>query len=140
MKMKKKSHKEFLRKEGYKLTPQREAIFTVMMESKESHSTPEEVWELTRKIYPRLGLTTVYRTLEIFRKVGLVNVVHFHDGVNRYELDRDHHHHLICLNCGKVEEVKECMIDEFEKRIAAITAFKITSHCFGLFGYCRACQ
>ena len=134
-------HKRSIRNQGYKLTPQREAILTAMMDSKEAHLTPEKVCLLTRKVYPKIGLTTVYRTLEIFRKVGLVNIVHFHDGVNRYEMNhKDHHHHLICLNCGKVEEVKECMIEDFEKRIASITPFKVTSHCFGAFGYCRDCQ
>ena len=136
-----KKYKTLLRKQGYKLTPQREAILAVMMDSKETHLTPEKVCELTGKAHPQIGLTTVYRTLEIFRKVGLVNLVHFHDGVNRYEMNhKDHHHHLICLNCKKVEEVAECMIQDFEKRISSITAFKVTSHCFGVFGYCGACQ
>ena len=138
---KSKIYKKLLKSRGYKLTPQREAILAVMMNSKEAHLSPEEACRLTRKVYPKIGLATAYRTLEIFRKVGVVNMVHFHDGVNRYELNhKDHHHHLICLNCGKVEEVKECMVEDFEKRIASTTAFKITSHCFGLFGYCRACQ
>src|SRR5690606_19103353 len=98
--------KEILKEEGYKLTTQRKAILDAILENHEKHLNPEEIYNIVKLKCPDIGIATVYRTLQLFEKLNIVCRVNFDDGYNRYELiydtEQHQHHHLICLNCGKV--------------------------------------
>lgn len=136
--------KEKLKSEGYKLTTQRIAILNVIMENSEEHLSSEEIHDYVKKEYPDIGIATVYRTLQLFEKLDIIYRVNFDDGFNRYELNMDsdshQHHHLICMECGSITEVKLDLLENLEKGIEKETKFKIVDHNVKFFGYCKNCQ
>lgn len=138
------SIKERFKKEGYKLTTQRRAILNVIIENHDKHLNPEEVYDIVRVKYPEIGIATVYRTLQLLEKLNIIYRLNFDDGYNRYELNHNseghHHHHLICLKCGKVMEVELDLLENLENEIESENGFKIVDHNVKFFGYCTDCQ
>jgi Fur family ferric uptake transcriptional regulator len=129
-----------LKNRGHKLTPQRETVFAVLSENAGRPMSPEEIYRSCAEKNPGIGLTTVYRTLELFRKIGVALSVHLHEGSQYYELNTGkHHHHLVCMGCGTVEQVETCIVDEMNDMIRDDYDFLVTSHCLSLFGYCPVC-
>jgi Fur family ferric uptake transcriptional regulator len=120
--------KEQLKTEGYKLTPQRRAILNVIAENEGKHLSTEEIYDIVKVNCPEIGLATVYRTLQLLEKMGVVCRMNFDDGCNRYELVHhyeDHqHHHLVCLKCGSVEEVEGDLLEALEETIKNIMISK----------------
>ena len=103
---------------GFRITVPRQAILDLLSRTNK-HLSAEDIYLLIHKDYPAIGLTTVYRTLELLVNMGLVFKFDFGDGRARYELSqgpniRDHHHHLICTNCGRVIDYTELMKQEKE--------------------------
>ncbi|MBU5426703.1 transcriptional repressor [Tissierella pigra] len=133
-----------LQNEGYKLTTQRRAILNVMIDNSEEHLSPEEVYNIVKKEYPDLGIATVYRTLQLFEKLNIICKLNFDDGCSRYELSTDseghHHHHLICLSCGKVIEVKLDLLEALEEEIEKEGQFTIVDHNVKFYGHCSECK
>jgi len=129
-----------LRRHGYKLTPQRRSVVEVISGSHE-HLTPAAIHERVCREHPGLGLVTVYRTLEILAGLGLV--CELHTGENRSYLMRrpaEHHHHLICSDCGTVLDFTGCDLSELEERLARDTEFSIDSHLLEFTGQCPSCR
>ncbi len=88
-----------------------------------------------------IGLATVYRVLTQFETAGLVKRHHFEGGNSVFELNRgDHHDHLVCVNCGKVEEFQDETIEELQNKIAKLRNFELTDHSLCLYGICADCQ
>lgn len=133
-----------LKEKGYKLTTQRRVIYDIFIENQGSHLSPEEVYEMVKDKYPEIGLATVYRTLQLLEELDVIYRLNFNDGCNRYELNsnsNDHqHHHLICVECGKVLEVEIDLLDNLEDKIEKEGEFKIVDHNVKFFGYCKECQ
>lgn len=136
--------KEQLKIQGYKLTPQRRAILDILLENEGKHLSTEEIYDLVRGDCPEIGLATVYRTIQLLEKMGVACRMNFDDGCNRYELvhkDEDHqHHHLICKNCGNVEEVEYDLLEDLENKIEDKYKFKIENHSVKFFGICNKCR
>lgn len=136
--------KKQLHSKGYKLTPQREATLTVLLEREEDHLSAEEVFLLVKERAPEIGLATVYRTLELLSELQVVDKINFGDGVSRYDLRKegiDHfHHHLVCVNCGSVEEIIEDLLIDVEKKVEKDWQFKVVDHRLTFHGVCKACQ
>ncbi|MDR7870041.1 MAG: Fur family transcriptional regulator [Tissierellaceae bacterium] len=136
--------KNSLRKEGYKLTYQREAILEAIIKNRDEHLSSEEIYNIVSKDYPEIGIATVYRTMQLFEKLKIVYKLNFDDGFSRYELNlgtgNHHHHHLICLKCGKVMEVKLDLLDSLEKEIENDGKFTIIDHNVQFYGYCNECK
>ena len=90
-----------------------------------------------------INLASVYRTIELFCRLGvLTEVDHMPEG-RRYELSddyREHHHHLICRECGKTEDFEDCEMEEIEKLIRRRFRFKVTRHDLRFIGVCQRCQ
>ncbi|MBR1804979.1 MAG: transcriptional repressor [Selenomonadaceae bacterium] len=129
---------------GYKMTPQRKEILQIFVEHPE-HLSAEDVYSLLREKESEIGLATVYRALDLLSKLGILVQIDFGDGCARYELNTadpnvHHHHHLICLNCKKVIEFDEDLLDELEEVISRKSGFKILNHEVKFFGYCKDCQ
>lgn len=135
---------------GYRMTVPREAILNVLSRTSK-HLSAEDVYMAVHKIYPNVGLTTVYRTLEILVQMGLVFRFDFGDGRARYELSEGpkgtrHHHHLVCTNCGRVidytdfidEEVE--LLNQTEKGLSKKYNFEITNHLIQFYGLCSECR
>ncbi|NLY44726.1 MAG: transcriptional repressor [Tissierella sp.] len=138
------NYKDSLRNEGYKLTYQREAILNTILENREEHLSCDEIYNIVSKDNPEIGIATVYRTLQLFEKLDIVYKLNFDDGFSRYELNQGtgdhHHHHLICLKCGKVMEVKLDLLDSLEKKIENDENFAIVDHNVQFYGYCSDCK
>jgi Fur family ferric uptake transcriptional regulator len=110
----------------------------------------EEVFLLTHKNYPGIGLATVYRTLNLLTQMGLIRKFNFGDGRSRYELttksEKGHHHHLVCTQCGRIIDYNDFMekevkfIKELEAELADKHKFKINSHQIYFYGLCDKCQ
>lgn len=109
-----------MRGRGYKATPQRLAVLRALAE--EQHQSLEEI----RVRCPEVGLVTVYRALDLLGGLGIVRRLDLGDGA-RYELARDHHHHMICESCGDISEFDECPLDP-ELLPPKSTDFEIRAH------------
>lgn len=124
---------------GLRLTGPRRAVIHALEEGGCLQSV-EETHARARRLHHGVGLVTVYRVLELLRDRGLVHEVHLGDGRARYELTDAgprHHHHLICLSCGRVETLRRCLIASVP--LSAAEGFRVTGHRLDLYGYCRAC-
>jgi Fur family ferric uptake transcriptional regulator len=129
-----------LRQRGFKLTPQRRTILSTITRSRE-HLTPAAIHERVCRQHPGIGLVTIYRTLEILSKLGLICEMHAGGSCRSYLMRRpsEHHHHLICSECGTVIDFTDCDLGELERRLAKETSFKINSHLLEFLGQCRNC-
>lgn len=135
--------KERLKEKGCKLTLQRRSVLDVLIEHCEEHLSTEEIYGKVKKKYPEIGLATVYRTVQLFEEMGIVDRLNFDDGCSRFELASEnsvhHHHHLICETCNKVFEVENDLLDEIEKEIESKYHFEIHDHNVMFYGRCKAC-
>ena len=135
---------------GFRMTMPRQAILDVLSNTTE-HLSAEEIYIAVHKNYPNIGLTTVYRTLELVVQMGMVFKFDFGDGRARFELAKGpgakkHHHHLVCTECGRVVDYTD-FIDE-EKELLALTEaglskkynFAITNHLIQFHGICDKCR
>ena len=120
-----------MRGRGYKATPQRLAVLRAL--ATEQHQSMGEL----RRRCPQVGVVTVYRTLDLLSKLGIVRRMNLGDGP-RYELAEDHHHHLICEFCGDISEFEECPLDS-ERVSLASSEFEVYSHSVEVYGRCAAC-
>lgn len=136
--------KQKLHSSNFKLTPQREATVKVLIENQAGHLSAEDVYLLVKKIAPDIGLATVYRTLELLSELNIVQKLNFGDNVARYELSTEgakhHHHHLVCLNCGKVEEINEDWLGSIEEKVEKQFDFQIIDHRLIFHGICSECR
>lgn len=136
--------KEALHDARYKLTPQREVTVRVLLENESSHLSAEDVFMKVKDKYPEIGLATVYRTLELLNELNVLDKVNFGDGVSRYDLRKEgaqhFHHHLICINCGSVEEVEEDLLTDVEKIVTRDFNFDIIDHRLTFHGICKLCK
>ncbi|MDO4554799.1 MAG: Fur family transcriptional regulator [Lachnospiraceae bacterium] len=137
--------KELLRSRGLKMTHQREKILGVFESRPNEHFTAEEIYELVRVECPEIGLATVYRTIQLFSELRLIDRLNLDDGYTRYEIGKKdveghHHHHIICLNCGKVDMFEDDLLDNLENRIYEQMGFHVTDHEVKLYGYCKDCM
>jgi Fur family ferric uptake transcriptional regulator len=130
-----------LRQRGYKLTPQRRAVLKIIMESR-NHLTPEAIYQRVKEEYPGIGLTTIYRTLNILSDSGFICEVHTAGSCRSYLVRRplEHHHHLICSECNKVVEFTDCDLSDIERKLSQGTGFKIEEHLLEFVGICPDCQ
>lgn len=136
--------KQQLQSQGYKLTPQREASVRVLLENEEDHLSAEDVFMLVKEKTPEIGLATVYRTLELLSELHIVEKMNFGDGVARYDLRGDtnkhHHHHLICVNCGAMQEIQEDWLGSLEERLEKEFYFMVIDHRLDFQGVCKRCR
>ncbi|UBH21387.1 transcriptional repressor [Macrococcus armenti] len=136
--------KEQLHEASYKLTPQREATVTVLLENEADHLSAEDVFLKVKEKSPEIGLATVYRTLELLAELKVVDKINFGDGVARFDLRKEgakhFHHHLVCMNCGSVEEIEEDLLEDVEKKVEREYHFLIMDHRLTFHGICSVCR
>lgn len=136
--------KKQLHAKRYKLTPQREATLKVLLEREEDHLSAEEIFLLVKEKSPEIGLATVYRTLELLTELQIVDKINFGDGVSRYDLRKEgakhFHHHLVCIECGSVEEIMDDLLEEVEKVVETNWGFEVKDHRLTFHGICKQCQ
>jgi len=136
--------KDQLHAASYKLTPQRESTVRVLLENESDHLSAEDVFLKVRESSPEIGLATVYRTLELLAELKVVDKINFGDGVARFDLRKEgaehFHHHLVCVECGAVDEIEEDLLGEVEKKVERDYQFKIMDHRLTFHGICRRCH
>lgn len=130
---------DYLEEHGLKHTKQREAILDVFLGVK-GHVTSEDLHQQVRDAHPNIGYTTVYRTMKLLCDAGLAIERHFDDGVTRYEVEHEHHDHLVCTRCGKIVEFECQMIETAQNEIVERYGFRLLRHRHELYGHCASCQ
>lgn len=134
---------------GCRVTIPRQAILDVLTGTSE-HLSAEDIYMAVHKEYPAIGLTTIYRTLDLLVRMGMVFRFDFGDGRNRYELieegKKEHHHHLVCTGCSRIIDYTDFIEDEVRlfKQVEEVLSkkhnFEIASHQVQFLGQCSKCQ
>jgi len=121
-----------------KVTPARIAAMKLF----ESHDKPFDAQHLIEHLHNELRIdrVTVFRILNVFVEKGLIKKLTFGESKSMYELNKGEHHHLICQNCGKIEDVTDCNIGALEKEISQKKNFLVKQHSLEFFGLCGNCQ
>ena len=131
-----------LRERGLKSTAQRDDIAKTFF-SAEGHLSAEELYGAVKRVNPRVGYATVYRTLKLLKETGLAAERHFDDGQARYEAGEEetqHHDHVICERCGKIVEFASQELEKLQDRIARFLGFVVSRHRMELYGVCAECR
>ncbi|HEB93373.1 MAG TPA: ferric iron uptake transcriptional regulator [Gammaproteobacteria bacterium] len=130
-----------LRAAGLKATLPRKKILEVLESKAGQHLTAEDVYRHLMETGEDVGLATVYRVLTQFEGAGLVERHHFEGGQSVFELDQgEHHDHILCVKCGRVEEFVDDVIEERQRNIAKKAGYTMTDHCLYIYGICAGCQ
>ena len=132
---------DHLRRQDRRVTGPRQAI----LEALRQHAGPLSVQEIFARLPKQhCDLATVYRSMRLLLRLGLVQRYDLGDGVARYELlaegDDGHHHHLVCRRCARVLKVDDCALEAVEAELARRSGFAHVSHHLEFFGICPACQ
>ncbi|NVM78202.1 Fur family ferric uptake transcriptional regulator [Duganella sp. SG902] len=126
-----------LKASGLKATLPRIKILDIFQNSEVRHLTAEDVYKILLADNMDVGLATVYRVLTQFEQAGLLNRNHFETGKAIFELNAgSHHDHLVCVDCGRVEEFYDESIEERQHAIAKERGFKIAEHALAIYGNC----
>jgi Fur family ferric uptake transcriptional regulator len=130
-----------LRKHGYRLTPQRHAVLRVIAGSHD-HLTPAAIYEKVRQEYPSIGLVTVYRLISLLSELNLICRVNLSGDSQGYLMRRptEHHHHLICSQCGRAVDFTDCDLAPLEDRLSRETGYIIEGHLLEIHGRCPECS
>jgi Fur family ferric uptake transcriptional regulator len=132
---------QYMSQQGLRNTDQRRVIIDAFFDAAE-HVTIDQLLERAHRQDPRIGYATVYRTMKMLADSGIAHERRFGDGFTRYELADDdaHHDHLICIECGAIQEFEEPLIEELQERVASLYSFKIHHHKHELYGLCAKCE
>lgn len=130
-----------LKKAGLKVTLPRLKILTLLEQAKDHHLTAEAIYRDLLDSGEDIGLATVYRVLTQFEEAGLVVRHHFEGDQSVFELNQgEHHDHLVCVTCGRVEEFVDHVIEKRQREIAKKAGYTITDHSLNIYGVCAGCQ
>lgn len=128
-----------LRASGQRLTPQRLLILELLY-AHGDHATADEIFAAAQERYPYLNISTVYRTLELLRDIGIISETDLGDGRRQFALlSGDRHHHLICLHCGYVQEIDDLPFNELRAGLREAHGFKARIDHLAIFGTCQVC-
>lgn len=131
------THADELKSSGLKATLPRLKILEVFQNTTQRHMTAEDVFKVLLAEGSDVGLATVYRVLMQFEQAGILSRNHFETGKAVFELNEGKHHdHLVCLDCGRVEEFFDAEIEKRQKSIASARGFELQDHALSLYGYC----
>lgn len=130
-----------LQRVGLKATLPRIKILNFLENSKVRHMSAEDVYKAMLESGEEVGLATVYRVLTQFEAAGLVSRHHFEGGQSVFEIDQgEHHDHILCVKCGRVDEFIDNTIEERQKKIATEKGYTMTDHSLYIYGICPKCQ
>jgi Fur family ferric uptake transcriptional regulator len=129
--------KDILSSNGYSLTKPRLVVFNVL-----NREEPLTISQIIKLVDGKIDRASTYRTITLFEKLGILNRLSF--GFKfKFELSdkfREHHHHLVCLNCGAIEEINEQTLEDFIHKAATKSGFQIQNHQLEIQGLCENCQ
>ena len=137
------NHADELKSSGLKATLPRIKILEVFQRSSRRHMTAEDVYKMLLADGADVGLATVYRVLMQFEQAGILSRNHFEAGKAVFELNEGKHHdHLVCLDCGRVEEFFDAEIEKRQKAVALARGFELQDHALALYAVCtkKGCE
>jgi Fur family ferric uptake transcriptional regulator len=131
---------EELKNTGLKATLPRLKILELFQKGRQRHMTAEDVFRVLLQEQSDIGLATVYRVLTQFEQAGILSRSHFESGKAVYELNEGQHHdHLVCTGCGKVEEFYDAEIERRQQMVAKAKHWLLQDHAMSLYGLCASC-
>jgi Fur family ferric uptake transcriptional regulator len=131
---------EILRENGHRLTPQRMLVIEALHNA-DRHISAEELYEQLHSRYPYANISTVYRTLELLKKLNLVTETNLGEGYVRYHVaEKGHHHHLVCHSCGKTIDLEEFALHPLKDALLQKYGFAADLRHLAISGECRACR
>lgn len=130
---------EQFKQHGYKMTPQRRAIINVIADCTSLHPTAEQIHDLVTEQMPDLSLATVYNTLRELVGIDQIFELSLGVGTRHYELSREEHAHLVCLQCGKIRDVPGD-VRQVARLFRHRNGFRAIRHDVTIFGYCATCD
>jgi len=134
------SAQQTLNSSSQRVTAQRTLLLDLIRRS-EGHVDADELYRRARRRYPRISLSTVYRNLQLFKKLGLIEEHYFAEEHHHYEVKpATEHQHLLCLNCGKIVEFACPLSQKFKKDIGKQYDFDITGVEVRMTGLCSSCR
>lgn len=129
-----------MRQPTYRMTSQRRLLLDLVRQQA-GHFDADELFRRARERRPRISLSTVYRVLQLFRELGLVEEYHFGENHLHYEAKPPtEHHHMICLGCGEISEFQSRLVSRLRKEVADREGFEVSSVDIRLGGYCARCR
>ncbi len=132
------AHPDDLKSIGLKVTTPRLKILELFQKSAQRHMTAEDVYRRLMEQKIDIGLATVYRVLMQFEQADILKRSHFESERAVYELNEgEHHDHLVCLDCGRVEEFHDPEIEALQIKVAKRQGFEIADHALSLYGHCK---
>ncbi|MDY6917933.1 MAG: Fur family transcriptional regulator [Chloroflexota bacterium] len=130
---------EALREKGYRLTPQRMIVLDAV-ETSDDHISAEEIHRQALARYPYINISTIYRTLELLKELGLVAETNLGGGRLVYHpAGKAHHHHLVCRNCGKIQDIDGSAFERLRKDLSDRYRFQAEFEHVAVFGVCDEC-
>lgn len=128
-----------LRERGFKVTPQRLAVYSALAKTT-AHPNAEMIYRELKPYYPTMSLATVYKTLGIFCNVGIAQALNVGEEAFRFDANVTAHPHVRCTVCGCVDDVGELHLPGADEQIAQNTGYSISGHQYYFFGVCPICQ
>jgi len=129
---------EKLKATGVRMTPQRYAILSYLLETM-SHPTADEIYRALADKFPSMSVATVYNNLKVFIEAGLVRELTYGDDSSRFDADMSDHYHAICNRCGKIADFEFPPLTEIEEAAAVHTGFRVHGHRMEVYGLCGDC-
>lgn len=126
-----------LHQRGLRMTPQRQLVLDAVRAL--GHATPEQICARVQDVAPAVNITTVYRTLDLLERIGVVRHTHLGHGAPSYSEQEHQHVHLVCHDCGSVVEVPTDLMDALAARLGAEEGFELDVTHVALSGRCRDC-
>lgn len=130
---------ETFRKKDYRVTKQRLIILDTLRNTT-NHPTAENIYDLVKLQIPDISLGTVYRTLGVLEELNLLQKISCGESYSRYDANVEKHYHAICLECGRILDVRGNLPDDLEEHFFVETGFTITEHGLTFGGYCKDCK
>lgn len=125
-----------------RITDQRKKILEILIENKDKHISVEEIYSLSKQKDNIIPIPTIYRTMDILEKTGVIVKNDFGDGFAKYEFfmkEKETHHHLICRKCGKIIEISGLLPQDLYNRLLQEKGFQYEAQSLKIYGYCKEC-
>jgi len=128
-----------LREKGFKVTPQRLAIYDALCQTT-AHPSAEMIFTGLQSYYPTMSLATVYKTIDILKEIGLVQVLNVGEDSFRYDANIEEHPHVRCSICNRVDDIFGVDASIYRQKVAEHTEYQLDGQQFYFYGICPECQ
>lgn len=127
------------KEKNLKLTPQRYAIYKYLKSTK-SHPSAEMIYDDLKANYPTMSLATIYKTLKTLIELGVVIELNVGEDNFRYDANTSQHPHIVCLSCGRVDDIENADFNFLDTEVEKYTNYKVDTHQLYFYGICPECQ